>query len=124
MKKDKLLCFAVSLCVIFCGLWYLSYSGKNKTIFSKGKTTYYYNVKTQQDFINELKAEKVVNINTADKERLTSLNGIGPKIAERIIEYRQEFGNFSKKEDIMNVKGIGESTFNDIKDFISVEGES
>ena len=62
-----------------------------------------------------------VNINTADKETLSSLPGIGPVIAERIIEYREKNESFKTKEDIMNIKGIGDKTFQKIKDFIVVE---
>ncbi|WP_051617051.1 ComEA family DNA-binding protein [Desulfonatronovibrio hydrogenovorans] len=61
-----------------------------------------------------------ININTADAEQLTSLPGIGPALAERIIDYRQEFP-FTKTEDIMQVPGIGEVRYNEIKDLISIE---
>ena len=62
-----------------------------------------------------------VNINTASKEELTNLNGIGPVTAERIIEYREKIAPFKKKEDIKKIKGIGEKTYEKIKDFIVVE---
>ena len=57
-----------------------------------------------------------VNINSASLEELDSLSGIGPATAQKIIEARP----FEKIEDIMNVSGIGESKFNQIKDFITV----
>lgn len=61
---------------------------------------------------------RLININTAAKEELTTLNGIGDVIAERIIEYRS--GNsFKNKEDIMSVKGIGSGTYEKIKDDIT-----
>ncbi|EFK09235.1 conserved hypothetical protein, partial [delta proteobacterium NaphS2] len=52
---------------------------------------------------------------------LSSLPGIGPAIAERIIEYREKNKSFKKIEDIMDIKGIGEKTFQKIKDLITVE---
>ncbi len=61
-----------------------------------------------------------VNINTATLEELDNLPGIGPAIANRIIEYREENGKFKNIEDIQNVKGIGESKYNDIKEKIIV----
>lgn len=61
-----------------------------------------------------------VNINTATLEELDNLPGIGPSLAERIIEYREENGKFNSIEDIQNVKGIGESKYNDIKEKIIV----
>ena len=62
-----------------------------------------------------------VNINTADKEVLSSLTGVGPVTAERIIEYRNKNGPFKSKEEITKVKGIGEKTFQKIKDLIVIE---
>ena len=62
-----------------------------------------------------------VNINTANKETLSTLNGIGPVTAERIIEYREKVGPFKSIEEIAKVKGIGEKTFLQIKDSIVVE---
>ena len=62
-----------------------------------------------------------VNINTASKEELTALTGVGPVTAERIIEYRQKIGPFKNIEEITKVKGIGEKTFLKIKDLIVVK---
>lgn len=61
----------------------------------------------------------IVNINTASAEELMSLNGIGEKTAEAIIEYRKNTP-FEKPEDIMNVKGIGEKKYENIKNSICV----
>jgi len=62
-----------------------------------------------------------VNLNTATQAELETLPGIGPAIAGRIIEYRTANGPFATIEDIQNVSGIGPATFEDIKDFITVE---
>jgi competence protein ComEA len=62
----------------------------------------------------------LVNINTASLEELNALPGIGPTIAQKIIDYREANGPFSTIEDIMNVSGIGPSTFEDLKDLITV----
>ena len=61
-----------------------------------------------------------VNINTASKEELMSLKGIGEATAEAIIEYRKE-NKFKKIEDIKNVKGIGDKKFESIKEDIEVK---
>lgn len=61
-----------------------------------------------------------ININTASKEELMTLTGIGESKADNIIKYRQENGSFSAVEDLTNVSGIGESIFNKIKDSITV----
>ena len=61
-----------------------------------------------------------ININTASKEDLIRLKGIGEVLAQNIINYRDEYGHFDSIEEIMYVKGIGKAKFNDIKDFITV----
>ena len=62
-----------------------------------------------------------VNINTATQTELETLNGIGTSTALKIINYRNESGNFKKIEDIKNVPGIGDSKFESIKEYISVK---
>lgn len=62
----------------------------------------------------------LVNINTADKQMLTTLPGIGEARAESIIKYRDSNGYFAAIEDIMNVAGIKEAAFEKIKDYICV----
>lgn len=62
-----------------------------------------------------------ININTADSEELQKLKGIGPSIAERIINYRTSYGDYVTIEEIMEVKGIGEKTFEKIKEYICVK---
>lgn len=67
----------------------------------------------------ETESEKV-NINTADAAQLQTLTGIGEKKAELIIAYRKENGSFQTIEDIMEVSGIGEKTFEGFKEAITV----
>ncbi|NWF65228.1 MAG: ComEA family DNA-binding protein [Chloroflexi bacterium] len=62
---------------------------------------------------------ELININTASPEELDTLPGIGPTIAQRIVDYRTENGPFQTIEDIMNVSGIGPSTFDQIKNLIT-----
>ena len=65
-------------------------------------------------------AEKI-NINKASAVELTQLKRIGPKLSERIVEYREKQGPFERPEDIMQVKGIGPKTFELNKDRITTE---
>lgn len=62
-----------------------------------------------------------VNINTATQSELENLPGVGEAIANRIIEYRQQNGKFSKIEDLQNVKGIGDAKFNNMKEYVIVQ---
>jgi len=64
---------------------------------------------------------KKININEASVAELTQLKRIGPKIAKRIVEYRENYGPFMLPKDIMKVKGIGPKTFKLNKDRITVE---
>lgn len=72
---------------------------------------------TKTDTSIESSGDKI-NINTASLEELDSLPGIGPTIAQRIIDYRTDNGPFQTIEDIMNVSGIGPSTFDNMKELI------
>ena len=66
-------------------------------------------------------AQQLLDINTATVEQLTQLPGIGEKIAERIVKYREEHGLFSKIEDLLSVKGIGEKKLEKIKPLIEIK---
>ena len=61
-----------------------------------------------------------VNINSATAEQLQTLPGIGPALAKTIIEHRTKSGKFSKIEELLNVKGVGEKKFQKIKDRLIV----
>ena len=65
-------------------------------------------------------AEKI-NINKASAVELTQLKRIGPKLSERIVEYREKHGAFERPEDIRQVRGIGPKTFELNKDRITTE---
>ncbi len=65
----------------------------------------------------------ILNINTATASQLDGLSGIGAAYAARIVAYRTEHGLFKTTHDIVNIKGIGEKTYDAIKDNITVGGE-
>jgi len=62
-----------------------------------------------------------INLNKATVAELVQLKGIGQKYAERIVEFREKNGPFTKTEDLMNVKGISLKTWEKNKDLITVE---
>ncbi len=70
-----------------------------------------------------VKGEEIpkIDLNTATLSQLNSLPGIGPVIAERILELREKSGPFKRIEDLMNVRGIGEKKFLKLKDLITVK---
>jgi len=77
--------------------------------------------KVDSDSKDENKSlDSLINLNPASESELTKLDGIGPAMAKRIIEYRESYGGFSNIEEIKNVKGIGEKLFEKIKTNICV----
>ncbi|MCI7657456.1 ComEA family DNA-binding protein [Anaerotignum sp.] len=111
MKQER---WKVTLAVIFLlvsGFWYshLYYDGK---VIQETAPA----VETVEVMVNER-----INLNTASKEELMLLDGIGEKMAERILAYREEYGPFAKIEDIQNVKGIGEKTYAKIAGKLTVD---
>ena len=62
-----------------------------------------------------------VNINTADVDTLSALNGIGPAKAQAIIEYREKNGNFASVDELAAVNGIGEKTLEKLKAELTIK---
>ena len=62
-----------------------------------------------------------IPINTCSEDTLTNLPGIGPVLARRIVEYREQNGPFTSYDDLTKVKGIGEKILEGIKDYITLE---
>lgn len=65
-------------------------------------------------------ATEKVNLNTANLDQLQTLPGVGPAVAKRILDHRTKTGKFTKIEEILNVKGIGEKKFQKMKDRLAV----
>lgn len=68
--------------------------------------------------------KRVVNVNSADAAQLALLPRVGPSVAQRIIDFRKENGPFKSAEDLMLVQGIGEKTFQLLKPYVAVSGET
>lgn len=77
------------------------------------------NNNNKDDNFNNNQKDELININTANKEELMKISGIGESKANAIIEYRSK-KSFNKIEDIINVSGISENLFNKIKEYIKV----
>lgn len=61
-----------------------------------------------------------INLNTATSEELQSLPGVGPVMAERILEYRDSYGAFQSTQELLEVSGIGEKTLEQLQDLITI----
>lgn len=82
-------------------------------------------IENKEDKVNDNSANvqagvRLVNINTASEAELQTLNGIGASTAKKIVDYRNQNGDFNTVEEIMNVSGIGQSKFDSIKNDITV----
>jgi len=77
--------------------------------------SFYNGITEKSNFYSKL------DINVADKEDLIKIRGIGPILAQRIVDYRTLHGPFFNIDDIIYVKGIGTKKFQQIKDFIKID---
>ena len=114
-KRFQILIY--SLFVIICGLWYSNY----KQDFILNTYTNEKTVSLIQENVVSKPIDDRININTAAKEDLMTLKGIGESKAAAIIYYRQQNGSFKSIEEIKNVEGIGDKTFINIKDKIIIK---
>ncbi len=74
-------------------------------------------------FSREVSSKSGINLNTADQNELQALPGIGHSRARQIIEFRNEYGAFRRKEDLLLVSGIGEKRFESIASLVYVDGK-
>lgn len=80
--------------------------------------SFYIAPKYDNSDVCSLEPIKKVNINTSDEENLKTVNGIGATVAKALIQYRTANGEFRRIEDIKNVNGIGNATFEKVKNYI------
>ena len=76
--------------------------------------------KLNEEIDNTTKKDKKININTATQAELEEITGIGPSLAQKIIEYRESNGKFKDIEELKNVSGIGDKKFESMKSQITI----
>ena len=79
------------------------------------------NIVIEENTVSSNNSTQNININKATEKEFETLPGIGPSLASKIIEYRNQNGKFGSIEDIKNVNGIGENKYEKIKDLITVK---
>ena len=117
-KKSKAL-IAVLIIAAAIGAGYLIEHFEGETFVEEMATTAE-DVPTYVEYSDHF-IDGRLNINAATAEELMELDGIGEKLAQRIIDYRSEHGVFSQTEGIMLIPGIGEKVYENIKDKIAVQ---
>ena len=104
LKHEKILSLISFLFIVFTIIFYLNNKPELNiaTLPDRSATPY------------------LININTASSEELSTLDGIGAKTADKIVEYRNHHGDFKSVNELYNISGIGSFTLNKIKDYITV----
>lgn len=93
-------------------------------VLEDGEKLYIPSVNDEEDIeylISDSTKNSKVNINTAKLEELQDIPGVGPSIAQAIIDYRDENGKFKTIEDIKNVSGVGDSKYKKMEEYIKVK---
>lgn len=119
LKRPEALLIALAL-LFFAGAVLTGYlftpDSENKA------SVIYVSDKDKERLIENSEATTVlINLNTATTEELMQLEGVGEVIADAIIDYRKENGGFSSVDELLDIKGIGETKYNSIKPYVFVE---
>ena len=93
-------------------------------IWQPGTPVAYMPALPQTEAAAESAPTQLVDLNTAGVDELTTLPGIGESLAKRIVDYRTEHGPFESPEALMEVSGIGEKKLEELRDYVTVAGES
>lgn len=118
MKHEKRKVVFLAVCVLLCGVIYSRAYWGGTLLLQESEIPLQNSSKNPSQ--NQMQQTKI-NINTASKEELMLLDGIGEVMAERILAYRTEHGAFESIEQLQEIKGIGEKTYADLMAYVTIE---
>jgi comEA protein len=119
-KQEKYI-IAFLITGAICGISYSYYRRSHPRIDLRFRNPIQEDETLQKEIDRLLEEAKSVDINSASINELMKLKGIGPVLAQRIIEYRQQNGPFKAKDEVKKVHGMGPKKFEAIKDHITIE---
>jgi len=118
-KLGKVYYILLLLTILFLAAIFISARGNRQT----GQETLFTVTTEKQTEEETAPRRRKININTASAEELEALSGIGPSLAQAILDYRAEHGDFQTEEDLLAVKGIGEAKLADFRAEITFSDE-
>lgn len=123
MKNKGIFCL-ILICAVFIAFTGGFFLGRNMnhTYIEIHDSFNDNNITSNDNKPNDETETELININTATLQQLQTLPGIGVILAQRIIDYREQHGNFASVADIMNVSGIGQGKLDAIIEYITTGG--
>lgn len=115
--ERTILIFLMASALIGAGMNYYKKAGNKVTVKVTSADTAW-DDKRMEDLVKEA---KIVNINTADEQKIERLPGIGPSLAREIVHYRKTCGLFKNIEDLNKVKGIGPKKLSAIREYLTLD---
>lgn len=122
-KAEKISALLAAVLIVVCVFAALKPSASGVTSERSADTAEIMKGGDDEDHDELLPGDKV-NVNTADLEELCRLPGIGETIGQRIIDYREENGDFISADELDEVEGIGEATLENMRTYIALEDDA
>ena len=114
----------LTMCFVVCTVGFFLWQNRNRdmTLVETAPSDWRQEVAVPEEPAPGMLRGEVLDLNTAGAEDLVRLPGIGEKRAADIVAYRTEHGGFSQVEELLEISGIGQATFEGLRDYVTVGG--